>query len=113
MEDALDLVPGAFPQSSLNFAQDNRLSLRGFGARASFGVRGIQVRVDDVPTTLPDGQTELDSLDLLRKGSEVGTRRFFLSDVPVRFREIGGRFLGEPIEDLTWIEQSDIPWYER
>jgi iron complex outermembrane receptor protein len=64
LEDAVDLVPGAFAQSSLNFAQDTRLSLRGFGARAPFGVRGIQIRVDGVPTTLPDGQTEVDSLDL-------------------------------------------------
>jgi glutamate racemase len=46
-------------------------------------------------------------------GTAMGEHRFFLSDVPVRFREIGGRFLGEPIEDLTWVEQSDIPWYER
>jgi glutamate racemase len=43
----------------------------------------------------------------------IGNHRFFLSDVPVRFREVGGRFLGEPIEDLTWVEQSEIPWYER
>ncbi len=64
LEDALDLVPGVFAQSSGNFAQDTRISIRGYGARSSFGVRGIRVLVDGVPTTLPDGQTEIDSLDL-------------------------------------------------
>ncbi len=60
----LELVPGTFAQSSENFAQDTRVSIRGFGARASFGIRGIRILVDDIPTTLPDGQSELDSLDL-------------------------------------------------
>ena len=64
LEDALDVVPGVFLQSAGNFAQDTRLSIRGFGARSSFGIRGIQVLVDGVPNTLPDGQTEVDSLDL-------------------------------------------------
>ncbi|MEE8558201.1 MAG: TonB-dependent receptor [Myxococcota bacterium] len=64
LEDALDLVPGVFAQSSLNFAQDTRISIRGFGARSSFGVRGIRIRVDGVPTTLADGQSEVDSVDL-------------------------------------------------
>lgn len=61
--DALAGVPGLFAQNRYNFAQDLRLSLRGFGARASFGVRGIQVWVDGIPLTLPDGQSALDILD--------------------------------------------------
>ncbi|NRA01980.1 MAG: TonB-dependent receptor [Myxococcales bacterium] len=64
IEAALQGVPGVFAQSSLNFAQDPRISIRGFGARSTFGVRGIRVLVDGVPNTLPDGQTELDSIDL-------------------------------------------------
>ena len=64
LEEALDLVPGVFPQSSRNFAQDTRISIRGFGASAPFGVRGIRVLVDGVPNTLPDGQSEIDSIDL-------------------------------------------------
>ena len=62
--DALDLVPGVFVQSAGNFAQDSRVSIRGFGARATFGIRDVRLRIDGVPATLPDGQAEVDSLDL-------------------------------------------------
>jgi iron complex outermembrane receptor protein len=64
LEEALDVVPGLFSQSSNNFAQDTRISIRGFGARSSFGIRGVRILVDGVPNTFPDGQTEVDSLDL-------------------------------------------------
>ncbi len=56
-------TPGVFFQNPTNFAQDMRISIRGFGARSPFGVRGIQVRVDGIPQTLPDGQTQLDTID--------------------------------------------------
>ena len=61
---ALQLVPGVLAQSGRNFAQDSRISIRGYGARAAFGVRGIKLLVDGVPNTLPDGQSELDSIEL-------------------------------------------------
>jgi iron complex outermembrane receptor protein len=64
LEDALYLVPGAFVESVRNFAQDARVSIRGFGANAPFGVRGVKVLVDGVPSSLPDGQSEIDSIDL-------------------------------------------------
>jgi iron complex outermembrane receptor protein len=64
LDEALDLVPGVFAQGGRNFAQDARVSIRGYGARADFGVRGIRLLIDGVPSTLPDGQTETDSLDL-------------------------------------------------
>ena len=64
IEEALDLVPGVFAQSSRNSAQDTRVAIRGYGASAQFGIRGIRVLVDGVPTTLPDGQSEVDSIDL-------------------------------------------------
>lgn len=64
LDEALDLVPGVFAQGGRNFAQDSRVSIRGYGARAQFGVRGVRLSVDGVPSTLPDGQTEVDSLDL-------------------------------------------------
>ena len=56
-------TPGVFFQNQFNYAQDLRIAIRGFGARSPFGVRGIHVRVDDIPQTLPDGQTQLDSID--------------------------------------------------
>lgn len=64
LDEALGRVPGLFMQNRYNFAQDLRLSLRGFGARAQFGIRGIKVLVDGIPETLPDGQGSVDSIDL-------------------------------------------------
>ena len=64
LDEALHLVPGVFAQGGRNFAQDSRISIRGYGARAAFGVRGIRFYVDGVPSTLPDGHTEVDSLEL-------------------------------------------------
>ncbi len=64
LDEALDRVPGVFTQNRYNFAQDLRISIRGFGARAQFGIRGIKVLVDGIPETLPDGQGAVDSIDL-------------------------------------------------
>ena len=64
LDEALTRVPGMFMQNRYNFAQDLRISIRGFGARAQFGIRGIKVLVDGIPETLPDGQGAVDSLDL-------------------------------------------------
>lgn len=57
-------VPGVFSLNRYNLAQGLRPAIRGFGARGNFGVRGIRVLVDGMPLTMPDGQTELDGLDL-------------------------------------------------
>jgi iron complex outermembrane receptor protein len=64
LDEALKRVPGVFTQDRYNFAQDLRVSIRGFGARAQFGIRGIKVIVDGIPETLPDGQGAVDSIDL-------------------------------------------------
>ncbi|MEO1036402.1 MAG: TonB-dependent receptor [Pseudomonadota bacterium] len=64
IDEALTTVPGVFIQDRYNFAQDLRIAIRGFGARSSFGIRGIKLIVDDIPLTLPDGQGQLDTLDL-------------------------------------------------
>jgi iron complex outermembrane receptor protein len=53
-----------FFSNRYNFSRDLRISIRGFGARANFGVRGIKVYVDGIPSTAADGQTSLDDLDL-------------------------------------------------
>jgi iron complex outermembrane recepter protein len=63
LDDALVRVPGVLVQNETNFAQDLRISIRGFGARSAFGIRGIQVYVDGIPHTLPDGQSALDTID--------------------------------------------------
>ena len=49
LDEALGRVPGLFMQNRYNFAQDLRVSIRGFGARAQFGIRGIKVLVDGIP----------------------------------------------------------------
>jgi len=57
-------IPGLFAQNTTNFAQDLRISIRGFGSRAAFGIRGIKLIVDGIPETTPDGQGQLDNLNL-------------------------------------------------
>ena len=52
----LNRVPGIVVQNRQNFAQDTQISARGFGARASFGIRGLKLFVDDIPACIPDGQ---------------------------------------------------------
>lgn len=64
LDESLNRVPGLFSQNRYNFTQDLRISIRGFGARASFGIRGIKVFVDDIPSTLADGQSGVDDVDL-------------------------------------------------
>tara|TARA_B100000902_G_scaffold122544_1_gene122598 strand:- start:568 stop:984 length:417 start_codon:yes stop_codon:yes gene_type:complete len=57
-------IPGVFVTSSYNLSQDLRISIRGFGARSAFGIRGIKLIVDGIPETTPDGQSQLDNLPL-------------------------------------------------
>jgi len=62
--ESLGRVPGLFLLNRYNFAQDLRASIRGFGARSSFGIRGIKIIVDGIPETLPDGQGSVDGIDI-------------------------------------------------
>ncbi len=64
LDEALRLVPGLYFQNRYNFAQNLRISARGFGARAPFGVRGLHLQMDGIPFTLPDGQSQVDAIDL-------------------------------------------------
>ena len=64
LQEYLGVVPGLFSLNANNYAQDLRISIRGFGARAAFGIRGIKIIVDGIPETTPDGQGQLDNLPL-------------------------------------------------
>ena len=64
LEEALQGLPGVQVQNRFNPAVGERVAIRGFGARAQFGLRGIRVIVDGIPATLPDGQSSLDHLDI-------------------------------------------------
>jgi iron complex outermembrane receptor protein len=68
IEEALAAVPGLVVNNRYNFALGTRMSIRGFGARAAFGVRGIRVLSDGVPLTMPDGQANLNNIDLTSTG---------------------------------------------
>src|SRR5262245_54180749 len=63
IDERLFLLPGVFIANRNNPTQDPRLSIRGFGSRSQFGVRGVRVQMDGIPLTLPDGQSTLDYLD--------------------------------------------------
>ena len=68
----LNNVPGVWLTNISNAAQDYRVSIRGFGSRASFGIRGIRILLDGIPQTTPDGQSQIDHLPLhLIQQSEV------------------------------------------
>lgn len=62
LSEAISDVPGIFTLNGQNFAQDLRISMRGFGSRAAFGIRGIKLIVDGIPETTPDGQGQLDNI---------------------------------------------------
>lgn len=64
LQESLDRVPGVLVQNSDNFAQDVRIQIRGFGTRAAFGIREVRVLLDGFPETMPDGQTQIDDIDL-------------------------------------------------
>ena len=64
LEEAMQGLPGVQVQNRFNPAIGERVAIRGFGARAQFGLRGIRVIVDGIPATLPDGQSSLDHLDI-------------------------------------------------
>jgi len=68
IQEKLTQVPGVYVQNAYNFAQDARISIRGFGANAAFGIRGIKLIVDGIPETTPDGTGQLDNLNLDQVG---------------------------------------------
>jgi len=66
--DALGGLPGVAARDRQNQAQDLQLSIRGFGARATFGVRGIRLYADGIPAAMPDGQGQLSHFALMGGG---------------------------------------------
>lgn len=64
ISDALKAIPGLQALERENYAQDMQISMRGFGARSTFGVRGIRIYVDGIPSSMPDGQGQTSNIDL-------------------------------------------------
>ena len=68
LSEALNRVAGISVLNRQNYAQDLQLSIRGFGARSTFGIRGVRVIVDGIPATMPDGQGQASSIALSSVG---------------------------------------------
>ena len=64
LSEGLAGVPGLLIQNRQNYAQDLQISIRGFGARSTFGIRGVRLYVDGIPATLPDGQGQSSNIDI-------------------------------------------------
>ncbi|HEU0196589.1 MAG TPA: TonB-dependent receptor [Nevskiaceae bacterium] len=57
-------IPGLLARNRQNYAQDEQISIRGFGARTTFGVRGVRLYIDGIPASFPDGQGQVSNFDL-------------------------------------------------
>lgn len=64
LSENLSNVPGLQIQNRQNYAQDLQISVRGFGARSTYGVRGLRMFVDGIPATMPDGQGQTSNIDI-------------------------------------------------
>ncbi len=64
LSESLGGVPGMLIQNRQNYAQDLQVSIRGFGSRSTFGVRGLRLYVDGIPATMPDGQGQTSNIDI-------------------------------------------------
>lgn len=116
LSESLARVPGISARNRQNYAQDLQIQSRGFGARSTFGIRGLHLRLDGFPLSSPDGQGQpasllipsLDRLEILRGplafpygNSSGGVINAFTSDfsaaAPTR---IGTRLVAG--SDNTW-----------
>lgn len=68
LAESLPRVPGVLARDRQNEAQDLQISIRGFGARSTFGVRGVRLYTDGIPATMPDGQGQVSHFDLESAG---------------------------------------------
>lgn len=64
LSDVLGGVAGVTVRNRQNYAQDEQISIRGFGARATFGVRGVRLYADDIPASMPDGSGQVSHFNL-------------------------------------------------
>ena len=68
LEESVRGLPGIIVNNRNNVSQGDRISIRGLGSRASFGVRGVKLVLDGIPLTMADGQSQLNNLDLTSAG---------------------------------------------
>lgn len=68
LSEGLSAVPGMQARDRQNYAQDTQISIRGFGSRAAFGIRGLRLYLDGIPATQPDGQSQVSHFNLATAG---------------------------------------------
>jgi iron complex outermembrane receptor protein len=110
LSESLNRVPGVVVQNRQNYAQDLQISSRGFGSRATFGVRGLRLLADGIPATMPDGQGQAatfslgsaDRIEVMRGpfsslygNAAGGVIQIFTADGPPQPTLSGGVFLGD------------------
>ncbi|MGX9718478.1 TonB-dependent receptor domain-containing protein [Stenotrophomonas acidaminiphila] len=105
VSEALGGVPGLLARERQNLAQDTQLSIRGFGARSTFGVRGVRLLADGVPATMPDGQGQLSHFNLL------GAERIEVLRGP--FSALYGNSSGGVVQLWSADGQAGDPWRLR
>ena len=64
LSEYLSTIPGVIARDRQNYAQDEQISIRGFGSRSTFGVRGVRLYTDGIPATQPDGQGQVSNFNL-------------------------------------------------
>ncbi|MGZ9032664.1 MAG: TonB-dependent receptor family protein, partial [Burkholderiaceae bacterium] len=64
LSETLARLPGVVALNRQNYAQDLQISIRGFGARSTFGVRGVRLYLDGIPASMPDGQGQVSNFPL-------------------------------------------------
>src|SRR5687768_11237400 len=110
LSENLGRVPGIVVQNRQNYAQDLQISSRGFGSRATFGVRGLRLIADGIPATMPDGQGQAatfslgsaDRIEVMRGpfsslygNAAGGVIQIFTADGPPQPTLSGGVFFGD------------------
>ncbi len=64
LAESLQSVPGVIANNRQNYAQDQQISIRGFGARSPSGVNGVRIIADGIPASRPDGSAQVSNLNL-------------------------------------------------
>lgn len=64
LSEGMGRVPGLVIRNRENYAQDLQISIRGYGARSPFGVRGVRLFVDGIPASAPDGSGQVANFPL-------------------------------------------------
>ncbi|HEY4531246.1 MAG TPA: TonB-dependent receptor [Luteimonas sp.] len=105
VSEALRGIPGLLARDRQNLAQDTQLSIRGFGARATFGVRGLRLYADGIPASMPDGQGQLSHFSL------AGAERIEVLRGP--FSALHGNSSGGVVSIHSADGQAGDPWRLR